>query len=214
MHGWRRQLIIVAAGVVSALAIVVVRLLLDAHTALANGAEAELRGDTAAAIRHYMDAGRLYVPGSPFTRDALDHLDSMAVAAVTRGDYQTARAAFEAERAAILSTRSFYSPYQSRLPSLELRLARLLAASEGRAALSAFDKRASWHQARLAQRPGPHTGWVLLALLGLATWVSSGVLFFRHGLDSRFGLRRVPAVLAASGFVLGLGLFLIGLRLA
>lgn len=213
MHGWR-QLSIALASVALALTIVVVRLLVDARTAFQNGAAAEQKGETALAIRHYLDAGRLYVPGSPFTRDALDRLDAIAVTAVTTGDYATARAAFEAERAAMLGTRSFYTPFASRLPDLERRLARLLAATEEPAATATFEERTNWHAERLAERPQPKTAWVLLALLGLATWVTSTVMFFRQGLDARLGPKRLPAVLAASGFVVGLVLFLVSLRLA
>lgn len=214
MRPWRRQLAIALAGLALALGIVVVRLLVDARAALASGAAAEQRGEMALAIRHYLEAGRLYVPGSPFTTAALDRLDTIAVTAVTQGDYGTARAAFEAERAAILGTRSFFTPHGGRLPNLERRLARLLAASEDPHAAATFEERARWHADRLAERPRPKTPWVLLALLGLAIWLTSAVVFFRHGLDAHLGLRRVPAVLAASGFLVGLALFLVCLRLA
>jgi len=214
MLGRRRQFAIALAGVLLALGIVVVRLLLDARAAYQSGATAEQRGETAQAIRHYLDAGRLYVPGSPYTARALDQLDAVAVASVTQGDYATARAAFEAERAILLGTRSFYTPYASRLPELERRLARLLAASEPGTGAANFEARTNWHAARLAERPGPRTAMVLLALLGLVMWVTSTVAFFRQGLDGSLGLRRVPAALAASGFVVGLALFLVFLRLA
>ena len=210
----RRQLLIVLAGGGLALAIVVARLLVDARAACQAGEAAERRGDPTLAIRHYLDAGRLYVPGSPYTTVAVDQLDRIGVNAVTQGDYATARTAFEAERAAILGTRSFYTPHAGRLPDLERKLARLLAASEPDSAGATFEQRAAWHASRLAERPGPKTSFVLLALLGLLTWVASAVLFFRHGLNAHLGLRRVPAVLAASGFVVGLALFLVCLRLA
>jgi hypothetical protein len=59
-------------GVTLALGVIVVRLLVDARNAYRNGAAAEQRGEVTEAIRFYLDAGRLYVPGSPFTRNALD----------------------------------------------------------------------------------------------------------------------------------------------
>lgn len=210
----RRQLLIAVAGVGLALGIIVTRLLVDARAACQAGEAALERGEKTQAIRHYLDAGRLYVPGSPYTAAALDQLDRIGVSAVTQGDYATARAAFEAERAAILGTRSFYTPHGGRLPDLERKLARLLAASEADTTAATFEERARWHASRLAERPQPKTPWVLLALLGLLTWVGSAVVFFRHGLDAQLGLRRVPAVLAASGFVAGLAVFLICLRLA
>jgi hypothetical protein len=214
MRRWGRQLAIVLAGLFLALAIITTRLLLDGRSAFRAGVEAEQRGEFSLAIRHYLDAGRLYVPGGPYSRHAVDRLDNIAVAAVTRGDYATARSAFEAERAAILGTRSFYIPLQNRLPELERRLARLLAASEAEMAAADFSERAAWHAERLAEHPGPRVSLVLLALGGLLTWVASTVLFLLRGLDSRLSLRRGPALLAASGFVAGLTLFLVCLRLA
>jgi hypothetical protein len=214
MSPWRRQLVLVLAGLAVACAVIVARLLIDARAAYRNGAAAEQRGEIGEAIRHYLDAGRLYVPGSPYTRDALDRLDALAIAAVTQGDYATARSAFEAERAALLGTRSFYTPYAARLPELERRLARLLAAGEEIPGAASFEDRARWHAEKLAQRPRPSTPWVLLALLGLAMWTTSAMIFFRRGLDAQLGLRRLPALLAASGFIVGLALFLVCLRLA
>ena len=214
MRGIRRQAVIVLLGVAVALGVIVVRLLVDARSAYRNGAAAEERGEISEAIRHYLDAGRLYVPGSPFTRNALDRLDAIGIAQVTKGDYGTARAAFEAERAALLGTRSFYTPYSDRLPSLERRLSRLLAAVEDRASPATFEERAKWHAERLAERPRPKNPMVLLALLGLAMWVASAVTFFRKGVDANFALRRTPAMLASAGFLVGLVLFLICLRLA
>jgi hypothetical protein len=214
MHGHRRQAVIVLLGIAAALTVIVVRLLVDARTAYRNGAAAEERGEVSEAIRFYLDAGRLYVPGSPFTRNALDRLDAIGIALVIKGDYATARTAFEAERAALLGTRSLYTPYAERLPSLERRLSRLLAAAEDRASPATFEERARWHAERLAERPRPKTPMVLLALLGLAMWVTSAVLFFRKGVDGNLVLRRGPAMLASTGFLVGIALFLVCLRLA
>jgi hypothetical protein len=214
MRSLRRQVVIVLLGVTVALAVIVGRLLVDARSAYRNGAAAEARGEISEAIRFYLDAGRLYVPGSPFSQGALDRLDAIGVAQVTKGDYATARAAFEAERAAMLGTRSFYTPFAERLPSLERRLSRLLAAAEDRASPANFEERAKWHAERLAQRPRPKTSMVMLALLGLGVWLTSAVFFFRKGMDANLVLKRAPALLAGAGFLVGLALFLVCLRLA
>jgi hypothetical protein len=214
MRGFRRQVVIVLLGVTAALGVIVVRLLVDARAAYRNGVAAEEHGEISEAIRFYLDAGRLYLPGSPFTRSALDRLDAIGIAQVTKGDYATARAAFEAERAALLGTRSFYTPYAERLPSLDRRLSRLLAATEDRASPATFEERARWHAERLAERPRPKISFVLLALLGLGIWVASAVAFFRKGVDANLALRRAPAAFAGAGFLVGLALFLICLRLA
>ncbi len=210
----RRQVAVVLLGLIAALAVVVTRLVLDARGAYREGLAAEQRGDVDAAIRHYRDAGRAYVPGSPFTRHALDRLDAIGVASVNKRDYLTARSAFEAERAALLGTRSFYTPYAARLPELERRLSRLLAATEGPGIAGTFEVRAKWHAERLAKRPGPKTSLVMLALLGFVLWIGSAVAFFLKGVDANLALRRMPAILASAGFLVGLSLFLVCLRLA
>jgi hypothetical protein len=209
-----RQLAIVGIGVVAALGVVVVRLVVEARGAYRQGAAAEARGDLGEAVRHYLDAGRAYLPGNPVVRRALDRLDAIGVAAVTKGDYATARAAFEAERAALLGARSFYTPHAERLPVINRRLARLMAAIEDPLGRAGFEERTAWHQQRLAERLRPKTSFVLLALLGLALWVASAVLFFRKGLGKDLVLVRVPAAFAGVGFLLGLVLFLVSLRLA
>jgi hypothetical protein len=145
-------------GVTLALGVIVVRLLVDARNAYRNGAAAEQRGEVTEAIRFYLEAGRLYVPGSPFTRNALDRLDALRIALVTKGDYPTARMAFEAERAALLGTRSFYTPYAARLPGLDRRIFRLLAAAEENSAQTTFKERAQWHAERIPGQIGPILG--------------------------------------------------------
>lgn len=208
---------IVLLGLTAALGVIVVRLLLDSRQACRDGAAAEERGAVAEAIRHYLDAGRLYVPGSPYVRRALDRLDGLGVALVNKGDYPLARSAFESERAALLGTRSVYTPYADRLPVIERRIARLLAAEESATpsgTATSFEDRVAWHAKRLSERPGPKTPMVLLALLGLALWLGCAVLFLRRGLDADLTLRRVPALLTGTGFILGFALFLAGLRLA
>ena len=114
----------------------------------------------------------------------------------------------------MLGARSFYVPMADRLPQLNRRLARLMAAIEDPAGGPSFEQRAAWHEQRLAQRLRPKTSLVLMALLGLALWVTSSVVFFRKGLDRNLTLVRTPAVFAGLGFLAGLATFLVCLRLA
>jgi hypothetical protein len=217
MAGGRlRPWALIGAGIFLALGIVGTRLLWDARSNLMAGDLAQSRGDRHAAIRHYQDAARLYLPGSPYVRRALDHLESLAVSATQAGDGPSLRAALEAERAAILAARWLVIPYASRLPALELRLAQVLAANEERSVAPgvSFEARTAWHLERLAHRPGPALPYVLLALVGLVLWVGSAIIFFRKGLDESLRLRRRQAVVTSIIFAAGLGMLLIGLRLA
>ena len=208
--------LLAAVGVALALVVLSVRLLLDARSALHAGEMSETRGDRLEAIRHYQDAARLYLPASPYVRNALDRLEAVAAAAAQAGDGPGVRAALEAERAAILATRSLYIPNGSRLPHIEHRLARLLAAAEDRSVAPgvSFEARAAWHLERLTRRPGPALPHVLLALAGLGLWLSGAIGFVSKGLDAKLHLRRRNAIIAGIAFCFGLAMFLVGLRLA
>ena len=208
--------LLVAVGVALAFAVVAARLLIDARRALHAGEISETRSDRREAIRHYQDAARLYLPASPYVRDALDRLDALAAAAAQSGDGSSVRAALEAERAAILATRWLVVPNGARLPEIERRLARLLAAAEDRLVAPgvSFEDRTAWHLERLSRRPGPALAHVLLALAGLVLWVGAAVGFFSKGLDAKLRLRRSQAIIAGVTFAIGLAMFLVGLRLA
>jgi len=208
--------LLVAVGVGLARVVVVVRLLVDSRSALHAGERSEARGDRLEAVRHYQDAARLYLPASPYVREALDRLEALAATAAQSGDGPSVRAALEAERAAILATRSLFIPNSSRLTDIEHRLARLLASAEDRSVAPgvSFEGRAAWHLERLARRPGPALPHVVLALAGLGFWVGGAIGFFSSGLDAKLHLRRPQAIIAGVTFALGLAMFLIGLRLA
>jgi hypothetical protein len=212
----RRKAPLVGLALLAGLAVVVVRVAVDSRAALREGVAAQARGDSAEAVRRYLDAARLYLPGSPWVSAALDRLDGMAGAAERGHDPTTARHALEAMRAAILGTRSFYTPSIARLAMIDERLARIYAVTEdprvdpGASAETRF----AWHAARLARRPGPVLGFALAALIGLGMWLGAAVGFVRGGLDASLRLRRTPAITMGVLFVLGMALFLAGLRLA
>jgi hypothetical protein len=209
----RSRWLVPVVGIVLALGVVTGRLLVDARAAYQAGSRAELAGKPRDAIRQYGDAVRFYVPGSPFVRYALDRLDGIAAAATTARDFDLARAALETERGALLSARSVYVPHSSRLPAIEQELARLLALAEEPTS-SDLAARAAWHAERLAHRPGPNLVYVVMALVGLGLWVGGSVVFFTRGLDPGLRLRSPAAVACGAVFLVGMSLFLLGLRLA
>lgn len=203
-------------GVVAALLIVVVRVAVDSRAALLAGRAAEAAGDLREAIRQYQDAVRMFLPASPFVRGALDRLEALAAAAEKTGDRATERAALEALRAGLLGARSFYTPHADRLARAEPRLSRLLAEIEDPSVDpgASAPARAAWHAARLARRPGPAVGYVILALGGLALWLGAAAGFVSRGLDAGLRLRRGRAIVAGLLFLVGFTMFLTGLRLA
>jgi hypothetical protein len=212
----RKPLLWTAGIFLLALGVIVGRLLIDGRALGQRGAQAENHGHPTEAIRLYAEAARHYVPFGPYHAQALSRLDAIAVSAIQRGDYPLGRMALEAERSALLATRSLYIPMAHRLPEIELRLARLLAATEDPAtqAGASFEDRSRWHLDRLSQHPSPRGPYVLLALVGLGGLVASSVLFFTRGLDVNLRLKSPWAIVYGSLFLLGLGLFLAGLRWA
>jgi hypothetical protein len=199
-----------------ALAVVVVRVHLDARAAFAAGAQAEQGGRPAEAVPHYLQAARMYLPGSATVRQALDRLEAIARQAEAAGDLTTARAALEAVRAALLGAQSFYTPHAERLPAVERQLAEIYARVEDPAVDPGASPaaRAAWHRERLARRPRPAVGPAVMALAGLGVWLGATVLFVRRGLDRGLRLRRSWAAAAAVVFVIGFVMFVVGLRLA
>jgi hypothetical protein len=213
---FKRTSVLWLAGLLVALVVLVARVAVDARAALRAGESAEARGDRAGAVRDYLDAARLYLPGSVTVRRALDHLEGIARTAEAASDPAGARPALEAIRAALLGTRSLYTPYASRLPDVERRLAGIYAQLEDPRVDpgASVEARTAWHASKLARHPGPTVGYVLLALLGLALWLGGAVGFMRRGLDAGLRLRRGPALAAGLIFVVGFALFVTGLRLA
>jgi hypothetical protein len=216
VHAYRRTLFIVAAAFGAALAVIVVRLLVDSHAAFVRGQAAENRGELTQAIRHYQTAARLYVPGSPYVKHSILRLDVIAVSAIQKSNYSLGRTALEAERAALLGTRSLFIPMANRLPEIERRLSRLLAATEdpNLDPGASFETRSKWHLERLERRPGPRGSYVLMAVFGFGIWIASAVFFLRKALDTNLRLRPRPAMVTSTAFLLGLAIFLVGLRLA
>ena len=212
----RKTLLLWAGGALVALVVLVGRVAVDSRAALSAGEAAERRGERAEAIRQYLDAARLYLPGSGAVRRALDHLDRLAREAETAADPAAARPPLEAIRAALLGTRSLYTPHAGRLPDVERRLAVALAQLEDPRVDpgASVEARTAWHASRLARHPGPTLGYVLLAFLGLALWLGGAVGFIRRGLDAGLHLRRGPALAAGIAFAVGFALFVTGLRLA
>jgi hypothetical protein len=161
-------------------------------------------------LAHLGRAARLYAPGSPYSRRALDKL-----AAIGRADPARALAAWREVRSAILATRSFYTPHRALLDEANARIADLMADAElASGAEHARDKARAWHAARLAQDEAPSVAWTLVALLGLAGWIGSAVGLLLRGVGDDDRLRPHIALGWALGVGAGLALFFLGLARA
>jgi len=214
----RRALATLGLGT-AALGLVAGRVVIDSAAALRAGDQALAQADARGAVVHYREAAHLYAPGSPYPREALDRLGGIAAQAEGDGDLDLARLALEAARGSLLGTRSLYTPFADRLPPIEKRLAAIYAGLEGRTGRTIGGarpdpERIAFYLDRLGRHPGPHPGFALLALIGLATWIAAAVGFITRGLDAGLRLRRRAAIACGVGFSVGFALFLVGLRLA
>ena len=201
-------------GVVQALALIAI-LLAIVSVRVVWSSRTEWRAAVAATgddeILHLGRAARLYAPGNPYSRRAVDRL-----AAIGRGDPARALAAWRELRSALLATRSFYTPHRALLAEANARLAELMADAEI-AAGTQKDARAG---ARLARRaPGPGRSAVGgvdaggAAGAGGLDWLRAGpAACARVGDDDR--LRPRAALAWALGVGAGLALFFLGLARA
>jgi hypothetical protein len=153
-------------------------------------------------------AARLYTPGNPYARRALD-----ALATEGRNNGPHALAAWREARSAILATRSFYTPHPELLAEANAQIAQRMAALEPDSRGSEPERRA-WHAARLAQDDAPSVPWTLLALIGLFAWIGCAAAFFTRAIGEDDRLLRRPAMIYAAGILLGLICFFVGLSRA
>lgn len=165
-------------------------------------------------IVHLGRAARMYAPGNPYSERALERL----VQAGRAGEpgASTRLAAWREVRAAILSTRSFYTPHAELLHeangAIALEMARLEAPDA--AAGPDHEQRRQWHAARLAQDDAPSVAWSVVALCGLGLWIGAAVAFIFLGLEPEGRIRRGRALVCLAGVLMGLAAFFIGLARA
>jgi hypothetical protein len=113
------------AGVV--LVVLAVRVVTSSRAELEQGNRMRAAGQPEAAVVHYRRAARWYAPGSPYGVEALSRLGEIGREAEEAEDEELALSAWRAVRAAILSTRSFYTPERRRLEAANARIADLMA---------------------------------------------------------------------------------------
>jgi len=161
-------------------------------------------------IVHLGRAARLYAPGNPYSRRAVDKL-----ATIGRDDSTRALTAWRELRSALLATRSFYTPHRALLDEANARIADLVADAEVAAGTQhTREKARAWHAARLAQDEAPSVAWTLVALFGLAIWIGCALGLLLRGVGDDDRLRPRIALAWAAGVAGGLALFFLGLARA
>lgn len=157
-------------------------------------------------------AARMYAPGNPYSRAAL----LLLVEDGKKGGVE-GRRAWEEVRAAILGTRSFYTPHPDLLAAANAALARSLAereldpaAPQPHVGTGSLDERTRWHLERLAQDGSPGIGWTLLAMVGLGVMLLGAWRLFGDGFDDE-GRPQRKAIWYAAATLVGLAGFYLGM---
>jgi len=207
-----RRGIVIAGIVVAALLALSLRIVLEGRSALADGDDAMMRGQTRDAIAAWQSAARWYLPFAPHVGDAYERLTTLATSARDKGDRTTALLAYRAIRSAALATKSLWTPHAGDLDAANEQIAQL-SADDPDAAPAGGDTRDARIAFHRAQLPGSRPGWWAagLAILGIVAWLIGFGYLGARGIDSAGRPNRRRITLGTVIVVAGLGAWALGL---
>jgi hypothetical protein len=199
----RATLLVVVIG----LGALVVRVLTGSILEFHRGDQATVGNNPRAAMVHYERAVRWYLPGSPYAYAALG---SLVVTCNRLAQEESKQAGFDCynrARSAILSVRSFTTPWPRDLAAIDETIARL----SGPLGYPTEKMRE-----KLALRFEASPAWSLVAALGLVGWIGGVAGAIWTGVDPQTGRprRSRKAALFLGLFVLSFGAWLLALWLA
>jgi hypothetical protein len=183
-HGTLRALLRIAAWGACLLlllgGVATLRAVLDGEREIAASDAAFDADDLHAAIQHARRAASAYAPGAPHVERGYQRLLAIARGAEATGQPGVAMLAWQAQRAAVLESESFFQPFPARLEDADRNLARLEAARTAPEAERATAAKRLFKEARgQAVERAPWGGllaWgLLVASLGLA-WFARAAL--------------------------------------
>lgn len=184
----KRTLAWAAAVVVTAVAVLSLRVVLEGRAALAEGDRAMAEQRPVDAIAAWESAARWYLPFAPHVDEAYDRLRDFA-----RGHRSIV--AWRSVRSAARATRGLWQPHAEDLAEADAALVALAGTDPERAPMGGTDPAAyaTWVREQLAHDPHPSTGSAALAILGILVWlVGIAVLIkrpsWRHAAISAGGL--------------------------
>ncbi|QQR91653.1 MAG: hypothetical protein IPJ88_08030 [Myxococcales bacterium] len=198
------------------LAVMVIRVTLAAHAEYEEAATLQKSGDLDSAIVHYRRAARWYLPLFSTPTRALDQLERIANTYKKSGDVHGALAARRSMRAAIMSSRSFYTPHGDYLERSNREIASLMASLPPLpkdVAKSKASLRKDYFS-ELEHSRGPNTFWTLVLLLGFALWVGGAFVFFHRAFGPEQQLLKNEAVRWGGLVFVGIFCFVLGASLA
>jgi hypothetical protein len=175
-----RGLVWGVAALLLCVGVATLRAVLDGERELRASDAAFDANDLQGAIEHARRAASAYAPGAPHVERSYERLLAIARGAEATGQGAVAMQAYQAERAAVLESASFFRPFPGRLEEADRNLARLSANATGPEAERAETARRLFERSR-AERSG-QTPWggclaagLLVSALGLA-WFGARAL--------------------------------------
>lgn len=216
----RERFTATAARAALALGLVIAGLALRAWVScseeLALADEARDAGSLESAIDHYRRAAVWYFPGNVRAREALEALFELGHEAQERGDATLALSAYRSVHGAAMSARHVLVPGDDLRARADEEIATLMA--DGTVppidANRSRDERRRLYLDMLRTDRDVRLAWTFVALAGFAGWVGSAAMFLARALDETGAMIAREARRWGTGFVLGLGLFVLGLALA
>jgi hypothetical protein len=160
------------AALVLFVAVATLRAHLDGRRELAASDAAFDANDLRQAIEHARRAASAYAPGAPHVQQGYVRLVAVARGAEATGRPELAILAYQAQRAAVLESASFFQPFPERLDEANRNLARLAAAKTAPEGEHGETARRLFESAR-AEGSG-RAGWGALLAVGL--FVAAGGL--------------------------------------
>ncbi len=177
---------------------------------------ARAAGDLESAIDHYRRAAVWYFPGNVRARAALEALMEIGEDARERGDATLALAAFRSVHGATMSARHVVVPNDDLRALADEEISALMA--QGTVppvdANRSLEERRAVYLAMLRDDRDVSALWTFVALLGFASWVAGAASFLGRGFDEAGDVIAREARVWGTTFIVGFGLFALGLALA
>jgi len=199
-------------GFCVALVFLCARVLVESSAAFDRGHSALSASDEPAAVFHFRTAAKWYLPVNPWVESSLDELMALGQKAQDRKDWVFALHVYDSARAAILGTRSFYTPHEDRLHQINALLPEVMLRAR-QVHPNGPGVRAE-EQERLRQRfevsvlrdHAPHPGVSLFLSLGFALWFVALFVAIWRGIPASAEIQwdqiRKWGALSAAGFVM------------
>jgi hypothetical protein len=205
---------VAAAALFVVLAAASLRLVTEARAELTASDAKWQNGDAIAAAAHARSAARAYVPGAEHMRLGYERLREIAETSERKGDVESALFAWRAMLSAAAGSRPFSATSSDARVGAEAAVARLSAALLASGRAPSAGRRAEITETPTSEAFVPRAGWGALFLGGAALWCGAGVRLAARGFatDGRLIAAefRIPALMAAAGFVAWVAGLLLG----